>query len=104
MNCMVAHCPYLAESSLDDFAVCALHDAPHVRAILEDGRLPGAYFWPDGRPLVIPCGELQLEHFEPSEGATMRAADDPMMAEVPEKATMMVWKQFDLTQEWEVEG
>ena len=99
MRCAVANCRYIVESSIEDFPVCALHDAPQTRAILESGQLPAAYLWPDGRPLVLPCGELEEKHLDPVGEGMMRAGDDPRLDEVPEAPTTMVRREFDLTQE-----
>jgi hypothetical protein len=84
---------------LDDFLVCLLHDSPKVRAILESGQLPHAYWWPDNRPIVVPCGELKEEHLVPAEASSwLSASEDPAMLEVPEGPTGMLRPEFDLSE------
>lgn len=100
MRCAVANCRYVAESSIGDFTVCALHDHGAVRAILDEGRLPGAYFMPNGCPIVLPCGELEERHLDPTGEGAMRAGDDPAFDDAPEGGGALVWKGCDLTREW----
>lgn len=66
-------CRYTADSTIEDFVVCALHDAPQVRALLEQLKAPAAYRAADGRPIVLPCGELEESDFEPKMGEDKRA-------------------------------
>ena len=98
--CAVRHCQYIAETAIEDFVVCALHDSSHVRRMLESMQAPAAY-WMDDRPIVLPCDELSERDFEPQpviEGA-MRALDDPRLASVPGTPSVSIHPHFDLTRE-----
>jgi len=94
---MVRCCSYVAESVVESpagrFAVCPLHDAPQVVALLARGEQPHAY-WSAGRPIVLPCGVLSPREVR---GDFDRFWDDPLMAEVDESPTSLVAEQFDLT-------
>ena len=95
---MVRCCSYVAENELTSpagrFAVCPLHDAPQVVALLARGEQPHAYWHSIGRPIVLPCGPLAPREVR---GDFSRAFDDPRLAEIDDKPTAMVAPQFDLT-------
>lgn len=58
--CNVVGCRYIADAVITecgDFPVCTLHDGPQVRKILDQLQRPGAFTY-DGRPIVVPCGDL----------------------------------------------
>jgi hypothetical protein len=96
--CNVNGCLYVAEGFIEDYAVCALHDAPQTRRILEELRRPGAY-WAHDRPVVLPCGQLEesdLELREAPEDAIC-AWEDKRLADVPTGPTACVHPNFDLT-------
>lgn len=90
--CSVRHCRYIAEGAIEDFVVCALHDAPQTRGILEQLMAPAAYYG----PIVLPCGPLLESDFEPREAHpdAIRAADDPRISDGPPK---MTHPNYDLT-------
>lgn len=96
-KCMVRCCPYVAESEIDSpagrFAVCPLHDAPQVVALLAQKEQPHA-FWAADRPIVLSCGELAPCEMHGDFG---RAWDDPVMAEIDDAPTCMVGANYDLT-------
>jgi hypothetical protein len=98
--CAVLNCRYVAESSIDDFQVCALHDHPNVRAILERLKRPGAYYWSSGHPIVLPCGELteaDLVPHEAFEGATRAGeATDWPLCEAPDGEAVGVREEYRL--------
>lgn len=98
--CMVAGCRYLAESSFDEFSVCALHDHPNVRAMLDRLERPAAYYWSSGHPIVMPCGPLEVEHLAPvaAPEEVARAADatDWPLVEAPESEPLDVREEFRL--------
>jgi hypothetical protein len=97
-RCAVAHCLYIAESSIDDFVVCALHDAPQTRGILERLQMPGAY-WFHERPIVLPTGDLteaDLIKVEAHEGS-IYAWQDKSLADVPDFPSRSIHPNFDLT-------
>ena len=56
--CMVRQCPYRATGAIDDFLVCALHDAPATRGLLERLLAPAAYYAHEV-PVVLPVGPLE---------------------------------------------
>lgn len=93
---------YLAEYELavetEGFPVCALHHHGAVQAILDAGRLPGAYWSKSGHPIVIPCAALDDSDFEPRPAGddAIRACDCPLMAKVPD-GPADCWPGFDLT-------
>ena len=97
VQCMVHCCSYAAEGVMESpagrFAVCSLHNAPQVAALLAWGEQPHAY-WSAGRPIVLPCGALSLREVR---GDFERFWDDPRMAEVDDSPTSLVAEQFDLT-------
>jgi hypothetical protein len=96
-RCFVIGCGYVAESAIEDYQVCALHDAPQVRSMLERLERPHAY-WCEERPIVLPCGVLTEKDFVPHTGVgAIRAADDPQLALVDETPTRMVLPCYDLT-------
>jgi hypothetical protein len=99
-KCAVHCCHYIVEAHLDDFPVCALHDARQTRGILELGELPCAGH-SDDRPIVYRGGiTLTAEHFEPQESPTdMAAFDDPRMLEVPREPSRILHPNTDLTAE-----
>jgi hypothetical protein len=76
----------LAESSLDDFLTCALHDSPKVRAILEDLRMPTMLF-PAEPFLVFPGFALEEDDLvpRPAPSSALRAEDCPRLAEAAQK-------------------
>lgn len=101
---MVRACPYFAESEIEApagrFAVCPLHDAPQVRAMLARNEQPHHYWHAIGRPIVLPCGCLHLR--ERAVGSLRRCYDDPRLAEIDDKPSAQVMACFDLTQmDWE---
>jgi hypothetical protein len=97
-QCAVLCCDYVVEANLDDFPVCALHDARQTRGILEQGELPCSGY-SDDRPIVYRGGiALTLEHFEPHESnSNMKAFDDPRMLEVPREPSRILHPNTDLT-------
>ena len=99
-RCAVTGCVYRAESALEDFVVCALHDAPQTRAILERLERPGAY-WAHGRPIVLPCGELTEQEFalQPVLPNDIHAWEDEWLASIPTEPTRQICPQYDLTRE-----
>jgi hypothetical protein len=99
-QCCVHSCDYIVEGSIEDFPVCALHDARQTRGILCLGELPCAG-WSSDRPIVYRAGiALAAEHFEPSESRSgMKAFDDPRMAEVPTEPSRILHPNQDLTAE-----
>lgn len=98
--CLVANCCYVAESTISgfDFEVCALHDHPATKAILEAGRRPGAYWSKSGFPMVIPCGALDDADFEPKPGGpdAIKAEDCPLVARIPD-GPADCFEGYDLT-------
>lgn len=98
--CAVAHCTYIAESSIDDFDVCGLHDAPHVRRILEQLKLPGA-FGKDNRPIVVPVGDLAEEHLarRPAFDGAIYAIDCPWLARCETAPSSKIYPYYDLTRD-----
>jgi hypothetical protein len=104
-QCMVRCCSYVAESEVESpagrFAVCPLHDAPQVVALLARGEQPHAYWHAIGKPIVLPCGPLSSREVRGDFG---RAFDDPRLAEVNDKSSAQVAACYDLTQmEWKGE-
>lgn len=99
-QCAVAQCDYVAEGAIEDFPVCALHNARQTRLILERLELPHAA-WMDDRPIVYPAGtELTEAHFAPKPSrAGLRAWEDPRLSEVPDRPSRAIHPDFDLTQE-----
>jgi hypothetical protein len=100
--CAVRNCGYLADSDIEEFPVCDMHDVPHTRAILDQGLCP-MHCYSDERPIVIPCGELEEEHFEERtapEGA-MRCWDDPKLADIPTEPSRKVFPAYDLMSDFE---
>ena len=103
---MVRCCSYAAESEVESpagrFAVCPLHDAPQVIALLARGEQPHAY-WAHGRPIVLPCGPLAPRE---ARGEFGRAFDDPRLANVDDSSTVQIAPRYDLTRmDWaDVEG
>lgn len=96
--CAVHSCGYAAEALIEDFPVCALHDARQTRGILELGELPCAASM-HGRPIVYRGGiQLAEEHFEPRESlSAMKAFDDPRMLSVPTTPTRFIHPNYNLT-------
>ena len=95
--CAVRHCCYLADSAIEDFHVCVLHDAPQTRGILEKLQTPAAY-WAHERPIVVPCGDLESGDFErraAPEGA-LYAYQDKRLANVPTTASKQTYPAYDL--------
>jgi hypothetical protein len=86
-RCSVANCDFIAESVIEDFAVCALHDHAATRRILDDLQRPGAY-WMSGHPIVMPCGPLEEKHLVPipARPGNVRAGDatDHLMTNIPD--------------------
>lgn len=99
-KCAVLSCDYVVEGFIEDFPVCALHDARQTRGILELGELPCAGL-SSGKPIVYRAGiTLAAEHFEPKESRSgMKAFDDPHMLEVPTEPSRLVHPNQDLTAE-----
>ena len=97
-QCAVHSCHYIVEAHLDDFPVCALHDARQTRGILELGELPIAGY-SDSRPIVYRGGiALAAEHFEVQEiPEGIKAFDDPRMLEVPREPSRNLSPNTDLT-------
>ena len=96
--CAVYQCDYVVEGFLEDFPVCALHDARQTRCILELGELP-CKGMSHNRPIVYRAGiTLAAEHFEPLESRCgMKAFDDPRMLEVSTEPTNLVHPDQNLT-------
>ena len=99
-QCAVHSCDYIVEGAIEDFPVCALHDARQTRGILELGELPCAGY-SDSRPIVYRGGiALAAEHFEVREVVGgMKAFDDPRMLEVPREPSRNLSPNTDLTAE-----
>ncbi len=98
--CAVSNCLYIADSFIEDFPVCALHNAHQTRKILERLEAPAAY-WMHDRPIVMPCGDLTEEDFVTfgaPEGA-MHAWEDQRLANVPTTPHRQIHPDFDLTGE-----
>ena len=98
--CAVHSCDYIVEASIEDFPVCALHDARQTRGILELGELPCSG-WSDDRPIVYRAGiALAAEHFEPRESREgVKAFEDPRILEVDPTPSRLVHPNQDLTAE-----
>jgi hypothetical protein len=96
--CSVRGCLYVAETFIDDYAVCALHDAPQTRGILEKLQRPQAC-WCLERPIVLPCGDLDESDFEVREAPedAICAWDDETLASVPAEQPSGLHPNFDLT-------
>ena len=92
---MVGGCAYEAEAAFEDFQVCLLHDSPKVLTILEAFQFPHAY-WMDDRPLVLPAGPLQEEHFVQNE-ASIDIHNCSLLAAVPDGPSKFIHPDFDLT-------
>lgn len=99
MICNVANCPYAASTTIEDFPVCALHDCKHVQAILEDLKRPG-HFYRDSHPIVLPVGDLEVEHFAPISGDGKNLDECPQCAAIDFECHSFVLPRFDLTKEW----
>ena len=97
-SCHVLSCDYVVEAHLDDFPVCALHDARQTRQILELLEAPCAA-WSGGKPIVYRAGiALAAEHFEPRESRSgMKVFDDPKILEVDPAPSRVVHPNQDLT-------
>jgi hypothetical protein len=95
--CMVKHCSYVAESALDDFLVCGLHDDPRVRAILEALRMP-AMLYPAEPFLVFPGFALEEDDLVPRQApAGARHAEDcPKLAEAAKARPSSISAEYDL--------
>ncbi len=96
--CAVRHCDYIADSAIEDFPVCSLHDAAQTRGILEKLMRPGAY-WMDDRPIVCPCGDLGESDFaeRAAPEGSLHCWDDPLMAGVPDTPSRKISPAYDLT-------
>lgn len=94
MRCFVRQCRYVAESSIEDFRVCLLHDHPNVRAILERGEAPAAYLT-RGVPIVMPAGELTFDDFIEREGG-ISPLECAVLAEAPEGPHSFVHPEYAL--------
>lgn len=96
---MVRCCVYVAESELESpagrFAVCPLHNAPQVIALLARGQQPHAYWHMVGKPIVLSCGVLSPRE---ERGDFGRAFDDPRLAEINDESIAIVGAFCDLTQ------
>lgn len=100
--CGVRGCEYLAEMLDDergDFPVCALHDCPAVKAILDAMKGgPHHYWWSSGRPIVTPCkAQLDLDWFElrPAGDKAVLALDCPKLRGVGLDPDLRVYTDFD---------
>ena len=98
--CAVRHCPYLAESSIEDFVVCSLHDSPLTRVMLEVGKAPGS-FWMDERPIILPVGDLEERDFSERIAEGIYAHDDERMIDVAPGPVRMIHASYDLAAHWE---
>jgi len=96
--CGVRHCTYLADAAIEDFPVCALHDAPQTRYILEALSVPGA-FWMHDRPIVCPVGELEEKDLVPVEApsSAIHVFEDPSFPDVPSTPSRTIKPDYDLT-------
>ena len=100
-QCAVRSCDYVVEAFIEDFPVCALHDARQTRVWLEKLYLPCAGT-SEGKPIVFPSHiKLTQEHFEPKESIKgVKAFDDPYLHELSndlENQTGIVHPDQDLT-------
>jgi hypothetical protein len=98
--CAVHQCDYVVEAYLDDFPVCALHDARQTRGILELLELPCAG-WSYDRPIVYRAGiALELKHFKTRESrGNKKAFDDPRILNADTAPTRIVHPDWNLTVE-----
>lgn len=98
--CAVRCCRYIADSDIEGFLVCVLHDAPQTRAILEELKLPAA-FWMHGRPIVLPCGDLLESDFEQQAAPedAIQIWDDPAehVQSIPSTPSRTIAPCYDLT-------
>ena len=98
--CAVRHCMYIAESAIEDYLVCSLHDAPQVRGILEELKRPCAYF-AHSRPIVLPCGDLDESDFvpRPVNDDSIHVWEDTseLMQSIPDTPSRNVSPNYDLT-------
>jgi hypothetical protein len=85
IRCSVANCDFLAESTIEDFHVCLLHDHAATRRILDDLQRPAAYSY-SGFPIVMPCGPLEEAHLAPvpARPGSISASDDPRLKNLPD--------------------
>jgi hypothetical protein len=99
-RCSVAFCPYVADAFINLYPVCNLHHDWRTEKILLAGNRPG-HFWYLGRPLVMPCGELDDGDFlvEPAHEGAIHCWEDQELADVQTDATKAIYADFDLTQE-----
>lgn len=96
-RCGVHSCHYEAETFIEDFPVCSLHDARQTRGILELLELPCAGF-SQGKPIVYRAGiALAEEHFSTKGETDGKAFDDPRMLDVPTEPNKAVHPDYDLT-------
>jgi len=101
--CRVGNCGHLSTSSIDDggdrFYVCELHDHPRVRAMLEGGECPGAFWSADGFPIIVPIGPFEPKHLEPLKPGdyVTRACDCPLLANVGGGRSGLAATRFDLS-------
>lgn len=76
-------CDYVAESSIEDFKVCAWHDRLETLIILESLQAPGvigSLFRKEGTPKLFCCGKLTEQHFVPRESfCGIKASEDPLL-------------------------
>lgn len=98
--CNVVGCGYRADGVLaeyGDFPVCALHDSPQTRGILEQLQRPHAY-WCQERPIVLPCGALGETDLiqRPASESAASALECPHLAAVDLTAPCMVLPKYDL--------
>jgi len=87
--CSVAGCIFTASGEFDGFAVCELHDSPKVLAILEVLKCPGS-FWCQGRPIVLPVGDLEEDHLVPVYGNPLDPVDSPVFKDLYEGETFIL--------------
>lgn len=101
--CGVANCVYVADGAIEDFNVCALHDVPHTRAILERLLRPGALWTADHFPIVIPVqGDLETALIPRLAGpAAIHAADDPWLERIPEGFSKMAHPRYNIMRPWD---
>jgi len=98
--CNVANCRYTQTGKVEDFPVCELHDCKHVQAIIENFQRPG-HFWMQDRPIVLPVGELAIEHFTPLPGNGASVDDCPILEAADFDCQSIVLPRYDLLKEWQ---
>ena len=96
--CGVYCCDYVKEGYIEDFPVCALHDARQTRLILEAGLLPVAGF-SRGRPIVYRSAKvLELKHLDYKESREgIKAFEHHLILEVDYTSKCTLHSDCDLT-------